>query len=91
VTAAVVNLADVKNDNTLITPVQMLRSAADDLEAGESKVKANKAVVLLLDANGSFDGAYFVGFYASNIRTSEIVALLETAKQTFVDVLLGKD
>lgn len=67
--------AERAGDNSLLSPVECLQDAVADLESGERK--ANKALILLLDDE---DGAYNFGFRASNLRSSEMIALLEKVK-----------
>lgn len=62
-------IADALNDNTRITPIQTLQDAISDIESG--KRSPNKLVVLMLDDT---DG-YNTNFYASNLKTSELLAL----------------
>ena len=65
-----VYLSDIKNDNTLITPEQTLERALTDIRSGERK--CNKLLVLTLDDT---DGSWTKGYYAANVKVSEMVAL----------------
>jgi hypothetical protein len=71
--------ADRENDNTLLSPVECLEDAAQDLRSG--KTKCDKLLVLRLNTS---DHGYAIGFNASHLRASEIVALLEIAKTVFL-------
>lgn len=64
-----------ERDNTLISPLECLEDAANDLRAG--KHTATSALVLTLDTT---DGSYCLGFYASNLKASEMVSLCEAMK-----------
>ena len=75
-----------ENDNSLLTPVEALEDAAADLRSGERK--ANKMVAILLNAE---DDDYHFGFVSSNMRVSEMVALLEAAKTRLLRTLVGDD
>ena len=77
-------LGDHKEDNSLITPSQMIENAlnSDELKAG----KYNKAILILLDNK---DDSYNMGFYASNMHVSEMLALAMTAAGEFQDRLRG--
>ena len=67
----VTTLAEVRNDNTLISPVQALQAAIDDIVEGGRPV--DKLLVLTVDTRAG--EGYKVGFYASNLRSSEMLAL----------------
>lgn len=76
--------ADRENDNGLVSPAEMLRDAARALDAGEET--ATSALVLFLDAG--VDGeTYDVNFRASNMRCSEMLALLEVAKRNVLTAM----
>lgn len=62
-------------DNTLLSPAEMLEDCAKDLRSGEETATA--ALTLLLDKG---ENSFGVGYYASNISCSEMLALLECAK-----------
>ena len=67
--------ADRENDNTLISPAECCDDAARAIRSGERK--ADAALVLTLNrVEGKFD----VGYFASNLKASEMLALLEVAK-----------
>lgn len=67
--------ADRENDNTLISPAECCDDAARTIRSG--KRKADAALVLTLSrVEGKFD----VGYFASNLKASEMLALLEVAK-----------
>lgn len=67
------------NDNTLLSPAECLDEAAREIRSGERN--CDKILVLSLDTQ---DDNYHVGFYASNLKSSEVVALLEAAKLRFL-------
>lgn len=64
-----------ENDNSLISPAECCEEVANSIRSGD--LKCNSALVLCLDTDG---GAWDMKFAASNIRCSEMLALLETAK-----------
>lgn len=69
--------ADRENDNSLISPIECLEDAAQDIRMG--KRVCQKLLVITLDQGE--DGRDFkVGFYASNLRASEIVSITEVMK-----------
>lgn len=84
----VVHLADVLNDNRLIDIPTMLRQCADDMENGNLSPRPNKAVVLLLH---DLEDMYVTRIYASNMASSEMVALCEVHKAKFLKPLLGDE
>ena len=63
-------IADALNDNSRITPAQVLQDAIADIESG--KRNPNKLVVFMLEDG---DDKYHTNFYASNLRISELLAL----------------
>jgi len=69
--------AEREEDNSLLSPAEMLEDAAADIK--RELVKATSALALLLDA-GEDGKKYSVSFYASNLKGSEMVALCEAAK-----------
>lgn len=70
--------AERENDNKLLSPLECLEDAAEDVRSG--KVPATKVLVLCLDT-GPEDTSYNVHFHASKLRASEMLALLEVFKQ----------
>lgn len=70
----IIHLAEVKNDNSLITPESALRDALEDLREG--KFKCNKMLIICLDDE---DDNYCVRHFISNLRCSETLALLARA------------
>jgi len=71
-------------DNRLWTPVECLRDCISDIEAG--RTPCEKLLVLRLkttdvDGRDCFD----VGYNAAGVKGSEILALLECAKQMILD------
>lgn len=69
--------ADRENDNTLLTPVDALRDVIAKIGTGQTV--CDKLLVLHLDTGADGD-RYDIGFNASNMRASEMLALLEVAK-----------
>jgi hypothetical protein len=67
--------ADKAQDNTLLSPADCLEDALQEVRSGVRV--CDKLVVLTLDTTG--DG-YGMGYYASNIKASEIIALCEATK-----------
>lgn len=67
--------AQRERDNRLLSPVECLEDAAQDMRADE--FPCNKLLVLCLYDG---DGSYASRFYASNMRASEMLALLEASK-----------
>lgn len=66
----ITHIAEILNDNTRITPRELLLDAINDIETG---VKSpNKLAIFMLDDK---DDKYATNFYASNMRTSELIAL----------------
>lgn len=78
--------ADKENDNSLLSPLETLEDAAEDIRSG--KCRCDKLVILMLDIGDG--GDYRVGYRACSLRSSEAVALLEAGKQNFMDHLLGR-
>ena len=66
----VVCLADVKNDNRLLTAEQMLENALRDLRSGA--LEADKLLLLTVTDEIGF---YDPGFYACNMSASEMITL----------------
>lgn len=79
--------AALKDDSTAISPVETLRCLADELERGDRK--ASKLIVLT--QYDSPEEVYDYGYRISGMKASEVVALLEAAKQSLVRVLNGED
>jgi len=75
--------ADRANDNSLLSPSECLGDTARELEAGE--LVATKALVLLLDTGEGDD--YGVAFRSSNLRVSEMIALIEVAKARLLEMM----
>lgn len=79
------HIADVKNDNRLISVEDML---ADAERWACEHPEYKKAVVLLLRDD---DGKYDVRFQCSNMRMSEMVALLKIKADDFAGQINGFD
>lgn len=76
----VIHLADVKQDNRLITPVDMFREAIRDIEDGR---ETDKAVAILLNTkckDCDEDHAYEWDILLSNLNRHDLIALLEIIK-----------
>lgn len=67
--------ADRENDNTLLSPADCLQDAAEDIRLGNLQCDG-----LLLIALDRTNGGFSFRYRCSNMRTSEIVALLEVMK-----------
>jgi len=71
--------ADRENNNSLLSPIECLEDAAEDLRAG---IKTpDKLLVLGLDTK---EDGYRLSFWACNLRSSEIVALCEAMKMRVI-------
>lgn len=70
--------ADRENDNALLSPAECCEDAANDIRSG--KTPCDKLLVLRLRTTGDNGDEYHVGFNACNMRSSEMLALLEVAK-----------
>ena len=87
----VVHIADIKNDNRLITPRSSLEDAIRAID--DKEVTPQKSIVLMLttkDESGGDDG-YTLNFFMFGLKVSEAVALLEAAKANFVKTLTGDE
>ncbi len=88
--ADITHIANLRNDNTLISPIETLDAARRAIEA--RKIEPDKLLVLSLqtkDEKG--DDAYKMKWFLSNMKMSEAVALLEVAKVNLTDILTGKN
>lgn len=62
-----------ENDNSILLPADTLRYALDDIESG--KTPADSVLILHLDHGD--DGTEFnAGWYAANLKSSEMIALM---------------
>jgi hypothetical protein len=75
--------AERENDNNLVSPLEMVEAVARDLRLGHHK--ATSAIVILLDTGPENSGRYETMQYASQIKCSEAIALLEIAKAKYID------
>lgn len=74
----VVSLGDAANNSMMTSPESALKDALNDLKTGERWEGRKKLLVLCLDADkGMFD----LGYINAGMKASELVALLECAKQ----------
>jgi hypothetical protein len=62
-------------DNTLLSPADCLEDALNEVRSGKRDCDA--VLVLTLDKR---DGCFNTGFYACNIKASEMLALMEVHK-----------
>lgn len=69
-------LSDSLNDNRLISPEQTLQNVLDDIR--DKTRKCTKLLVLCLDDEDCYD----LGFYAANLKMSEILAMLSRMTYT---------
>lgn len=74
----IVHMADIVNNNQLITPEATLLDALSDIQEG--KRTPNKLAVFMLDET---DGKYCTNFYASNMKTTELIALCQRYTYVF--------
>lgn len=73
------HLAVKKSDNTLWTPEQVLYDVLEEVKRIKPE-KFDKAFVIMVQ-----DGdIYAPKYWASNLKLSEIIALLETIKQAII-------
>lgn len=72
--------ADREDDNTCLTPEDVLRQALIDLENGT--IKANSAIVILIDDDPENDGgkSYRMSYLLARLKTSQIIGWLEVLK-----------
>lgn len=77
----IVHLADATGNNALISPVQMLRKLADQIETGERKV-CKSAIVILVDNEPEPDGQhkFWLGWSMADISCSVALAAAEAFK-----------
>lgn len=80
--------ADKAQDNSLISPLEQIEEAAEDLRSG--KADATSAMVILLD-RGKDGGDYNHHWYMSKLAASEAIALLEVVKAGLVRMIRGDD
>ena len=88
--ADIVQMADLKQDNSLISPVECLRDVVRRIEAGEISPDKLIIVTLQTERDGE-DGYYETHYFASNMRLSEQIALLATKTAHMTRVLLRGD
>lgn len=69
--------ADKQADNTLISPAECCEDAAREIREGERRCTA--ALVITLDVGPEGD-RFDVGYFASNLRSSQKLAVLEATK-----------
>jgi hypothetical protein len=62
------------NDNRLVSPAEMLTDALTDIESGT--VQPTRAMVLFWEEDEEGEG-FSTEFYASNLKGSEMLALLD--------------
>lgn len=67
----VVHIAGAGADNRSLSPIQALEWAIKDIQSGERA--CNRLLIITLDDT---NGQYHSGYYAANIKQSEILALL---------------
>ena len=77
ITSLSVARAERENNNSLLTPVECLTIAVREIENGERKCQS----ILVITLNRGDDNKGFgVGFYASNLKASDQLALIEVMK-----------
>lgn len=67
--------AERDDDNRHMTPADTLREALADIESGERP--ATSLMALTLDTD---EKQFSSGWYAANLKSSEMIALMETVK-----------
>ncbi len=80
--------AEKTGDNGDWSPAEALRSLADDIENGDFPATAVFAVALNMGEDGE---DYLTRFAASNLRGSEMLALIEYQKAHIIDLMTGRD
>lgn len=68
-------LAEKRNDNTQITPRELLQFAIAEVDAG--RVKPIKALLLYMEPH---EGGFHLGYFASNLTNHEHISILEMHK-----------
>jgi len=85
----VTHIADIKNDNRLISPRELLENAIRSIDNGT--ISPDKIIIVhLRTESDESDSLYDVGYFISNMRTSEVVSLLEVMKTYMLDILGGR-
>jgi len=88
--AEITQMADLKQDNALISPVECLRDVVRRIEAG--KFKANKLIIITLETErDGEEGFYETHCFVSNMRVSEQVAVLMAMVGDMTRTLMGQD
>lgn len=72
----VTRMAEIREDNNLVTPEQTLEDALSAIRSGVIKPRS----LLVLAIDGDDISTYDVRWFASRLRTSEMVSLCEIAK-----------
>lgn len=80
----IINIVEKSNDNSMLDVMSMLEYAQKDIKDKKEneEYSPNKAVLLLLETDK--DG-YQPSWYAANMKTSEMVALLSILTKTLID------
>jgi len=78
--------AEREDDNTLLSPVEALQDAIADIQDPKNTHKPTKLVIIGLNNDESYD----VSFWLSNIKASEVLALLEYMKADMLDCMRGE-
>lgn len=79
--------AEKEDDNNLLSPVEALEDAAEDIRSG--KVKCNKLLIISLDTGDGYD--YDIQRWMSHLQVSEAVALMEAVKYQFMKDIFERD
>ena len=82
----VVNMAFIKDDNSLITPEQCLEEALREIKSGERK--CNKVLILTLDDT---ERKFNNGYYCANMRVSEMLSLCSNTAHWMNRILDGEE
>jgi len=73
-------MADIREDNNLVTPEQTLEDALAAIRDGTVKPRS----LLILMINGDDPSTYDLKWFASKLRSSEIISLCSVAKASFL-------
>lgn len=79
----VTRMADIREDNTLVTPEQTLEDALEAIRSGQIKPRS----LLILCIDGADQESYNIRWLASNLRASGMITLCEIAKAKFLRLM----
>ena len=88
----VIHIANIKNDNKLISPIETLEDALRCIKDGT--ISPDKLMVIGLNTEPPVKKkpgrGYQINWFLSNLNNSEIVSLLEVVKQDFINMLMDR-